>query len=68
MVSPALSPASCAGVWATPFQWSSAVTATLFEGTPNENTTIRARTNAMMKCMAEPAEPTMIRFQKGCWR
>ena len=68
MVSPALSPACCAGVWATPFQWSSEVTATLLDGTPNENTTISARTKAMRKCMAEPAEPTMIRFQNGCWR
>ena len=42
------------------------LTSTLFVATPNASTLIRARTNAMRKCMAEPAEPTTIRFQKAC--
>ncbi len=62
IVSPARNPANWAGVWATPLQCSMLAIDTLFDSTPKENTLISASTNAMMKCMAEPAEPTMMRL------
>ena len=67
MTSPALSPASAAGV-VLPAQWSRANTFTLFVDCPKVRTRMRARTKAMRKCMAEPAEATMIRWWNGCWR
>ena len=67
MVSPALSPATAAGV-VLPAQWSRPATLMLFVVWPKLSTRMIARTKAMRMCMAEPADATMIRWWKGCWR
>ena len=48
-----------------PARCSSPATCRLFVGTPKAKTAIRARTKAMRKCMADPAEPTMMPLAEG---
>ena len=67
MVSPARKPARAAGV-VLPDQWSREATLMLFVLWPKVRTRMSARTKAMRKCMAEPADATMIRWWNGCWR
>jgi len=69
IVSPAWMPPSWAALRSWPGHWTKPATLTVLDpGTPKATTAIHARTKAMTKCMNEPADATMIRLWKGCWR